>query len=332
MNEIIKKWIESNYANFIKKNNGILKFDNEEIRLTKDDLDHIVDWLSSDSAERHRKRLEKLSVPDAYKLAQVWLTKMNAKFEKNNEVDQDKEGVEIIHSFKNGFKVVKINSKYSYSREGSKMGHCVGGYYGKDCTIFSLRDSDNEPHCTIEYDSEEKVVKQVKGKGNNKVADRYTSYIIEFINTIPFNKVYDADKFNVIDLGSYLLDLSKPIPTKLVVDKSFSLENLKLDIIFDELVVNGDFKIKCIRTMKQIAKKITVNGDLLIEQSFGTLRLADQLEVLGDVELVDSNQMKILAKDLRIIGNVWLEDMEQFIQEINCDGEIEINDCPLLEN
>lgn len=38
------------------------------------------------------------------------------------------------------------------------MSHCVASYYGRNAKIYSLRDSKNKPHCTIEDGQ------QVKGK------------------------------------------------------------------------------------------------------------------------------------------------------------------------
>lgn len=332
MDELIAKWLESNYKNFQNKFKGTLTTENGDIvTIGTNEINHITDWLKSDDAERHRKRIERLSVPDAYRLSNIWTNKLNRSFERNQEVEQDLDGIEVMHEFSNGFKMVKINSQYSYQREGSKMGHCVATYYSKPQTIFSLRDADNEPHCTIEYDHKRKIIQQVKGKGNKEVIETYHSFIISFLNTIPFEKLRDSHNFNVLAIGNYLLDLNAPIPKKLVINKNACFENIKLDITFDELIVNGDFKINSIRGQNQLAKKITVNGDLLIEKAFGILRLTDELEVLGDVELVDSNQMKILSKESRIIGNVLVEDCEQFIQDIKCDGIAEYENCPKVK-
>ncbi|WP_353889043.1 PcfJ domain-containing protein [uncultured Flavobacterium sp.] len=56
--------------------------------------------------------------------------------------------------------MVTLKSESSYIREGKLMSHCVGSYYGRDKIIYSLRDSKNNPHCTIEHGQ------QIKGKGN----------------------------------------------------------------------------------------------------------------------------------------------------------------------
>ena len=61
------------------------------------------------------------------------------------------------------------------------MRHCVQSYYGKDVEVYSLRDKDNVPHCTMEKD------RQVKGRGNGDIAPKYVDYIVKFLQSTGMN-------------------------------------------------------------------------------------------------------------------------------------------------
>jgi hypothetical protein len=253
MHNIIDKWLKSNYVNFQNKTNGFIHQTNgESIKIGANEVNHIVDWLRSPDATRHRQNLTRLSVPDAYRLAHAWTYKLNRSFERNQDVAKDIDGISILHEFPNGF---KINSQYSYQREGAKMGHCVSSYHNKPNSIFSLRDANNDPHCTIEYDPVEQVVYQIKGKGNGRVSELYQPLIISFLNSINCNKIYDTNNLKALNLGTYLLDITQPIPDTITINKTVLFEKIKLDFIFNELVINGDFKIHSIRGQKKTSKK-----------------------------------------------------------------------------
>ena len=65
---------------------------------------------------------------------------------------------DIALDFKDGFKFVLLKSESAYAREGKIMSHCAASYFGRNSKIYSLRDENNNPHCTIEEDN------QIKGK------------------------------------------------------------------------------------------------------------------------------------------------------------------------
>lgn len=99
------------------------------------------------------------------------------------------EGVNIIKSYSDGFSWRSVVDKEALVREGQLMGHCVGNtsYHatvirGK-LEIVSLRDADNLPHVTIEIGRSGNTIHQIKGKANGSVANRYLSYIEDFLKT-----------------------------------------------------------------------------------------------------------------------------------------------------
>lgn len=80
---------------------------------------------------------------------------------------------------------VSLISENALVEDGAVMGHCVGGYWpqvkGGTAVIYSLRDSQMQPHCTIEYSSKYRFIEQIKGKGNKGTAVKYWEAIKRFL-------------------------------------------------------------------------------------------------------------------------------------------------------
>ena len=72
LTESIENWMEKVYENYLKKGNSI----------TQQELDHIVDWMKSPSAEKFQNRLYRISVPAALEHANKWTEKLNKKANK----------------------------------------------------------------------------------------------------------------------------------------------------------------------------------------------------------------------------------------------------------
>jgi len=158
-NEEVIFWVEHNLKNYIEKNEAKIS-----------EVEHIIDFLVSDKAP---KRMKKLSYKQAKIDAENWGKKLQEEAKKIKESGGD---TELIHDFKNGFKIVKLIGENAYKREGKLMGHCVASYFGKNDEIFSLRDKNNNPHCTMSKSSQ-----QIKGKGNGEIHPKYINYVVKFL-------------------------------------------------------------------------------------------------------------------------------------------------------
>ena len=95
----------------------------------------------------------------------------------------EEEGIDYktVLDFEDGFRFVKLLSEKAYTREGNLMRHCVASYYNRNVEIYSLRDSFNKPHCTVEKN------KQIKGKGNGDISPKYIHYVVEFLEFMGMN-------------------------------------------------------------------------------------------------------------------------------------------------
>ena len=154
-----------NYINEFQEGNVIwLKFIKNQLKKHLDshnedqtEIEHILDYLYSNPTVDISKIW--------YKTIAEKANKWNKKLQENVDMSDEVVGVDynIVLDFWDWFKIVKLLSKKAYQREGKLMSHCVGSYYGKNKDIYSLRDSRNNPHCTMEKDN------QIKGKGNGSI-------------------------------------------------------------------------------------------------------------------------------------------------------------------
>lgn len=158
--------------------------------LTDAEAEHIIDWLDSEDAP---KKVAKMSVPQALEGSQKWQEKLN----EQKAAKSDLKFIELAYQPSDKkFKVVQLVGEEAFKREGNLMKHCVGSYFGKkDCKIYSLRDSKNQPHCTIELgwseyphdkpiEEREKYIRQIKGKTNGNVKPEYIPSVIEFLQSL----------------------------------------------------------------------------------------------------------------------------------------------------
>lgn len=186
--EEVKYWISHNLANYLQDNN-------EDVS----EIEHIIDYLNSDKAP---KRLKKMSYQEAKNAAEQWLNSLAKKGRGLIDLPGD---VEVTIDFKDGFKLVKLISKKSYDREGTLMAHCVSSYYDKeDNAIYSLRDSNNKPHCTLSVVNRkgDQGIEQIKGKGNGHIDPKYIQYILEALKFFGLS-VRDTEMYN---LGYIMVD------------------------------------------------------------------------------------------------------------------------------
>ena len=315
MQEQVKKWIDSNYKNYLKKNTP----------LEQSVYDHILDWMNSPEATSYLPRLDRVSVPAAIELANKWTIFINKRNEKELKKQVDLSGVETVYSFSNGYSVVKLKSNDSFKREGVLMGHCVGSYCDKDdVEIYSLRDSDNNPHCTIEFEPRTKHISQIKGKANLEVVEKYHRYVAEFLNQFNFESAYSYDLKNIASIyfGNYIF-LNNEIPKDLVIKKNLNVDKVNFIHTFDKLEVQGDAVLSFNRRCKKIASELVIHGDLILEEFHGLLKIADKLVVKGSIEVTNCEALKLIATEIQCDKGICIVDCDNFAQKIKA-VEIEV--------
>jgi len=251
--------------------------------------------------------------------------------------EQSGEDTETILSCNDGFKWVRLISENSYKREGALMRHCVSSYYGKDKTIYSLRDEFNNPHCTIEKDI------QIKGKGNGDISPKYIHKVVDFLewtgmevrdremNNLGYKKCVYSEYLK--DNSSLFRDIYIPMGVKMELKKGYIfIDNKdtliaykgKCKIIFDGnlrltdctkshdfsrlLVITGDLCMYRSKTSHNFSGLTTVGGrlNLRLAKAFHNLSslvtVGDDLDLYGSMEAHDFSSLITVEGSLNI-GN-----------------------------
>jgi len=218
----VKEWINTTLNAYLKKN--------EE---NQSEIEHILDFLTSDRAP---KRLRRMSYVQAKEGSAKWLKSLIKKGNNITEVEGKDITVEI--DFKDGFKLVKLVSSDSFKREGNLMGHCVASYFGKEGEVYSLRDSRNQPHCTIEVQGGRNDINQVKGKGNGSIHPAYVEYIMKSLEHFGMN-IRESELRN---LGYEDLEEVTPGLTKFLKDNFMGIKTKSFDGIGELFYANSKLK------------------------------------------------------------------------------------------
>ena len=224
--DFAKGWIERRLDNEIKNNKKLP--DEDTIRNIRDCL------ASLDEKSETIQKLYKISFKDMNTIQENWHKALAKKAEKLKEFGGKPFEYEPILKCDKGFQWVRLDTPESKDYEGNAMGHCVGsGIYDSNKTIiFSLRDKDNIPHITVEFDKENNYIEQIQGKGNTRPNEKYYDDIL---------KLYE-------ETGATNYD-------KLVGNQSYAVLNGKVligddailscpeDTIFDSVYLSRDSKI-----------------------------------------------------------------------------------------
>jgi ankyrin repeat protein len=142
----------------------------------EDNVQLILNFFRSDQRPRN---LLAVTYQDALKMALQW-----DKIEKKRIRDaSDEHGVKEIAAF-DGIRWVQVLSDAALDREGEEMHNCISAkdHSGSLAPIYSLRDSRNKPHCSIEILRDK--INQVKGYNNDVVEPQYHEACRKFLNNV----------------------------------------------------------------------------------------------------------------------------------------------------
>lgn len=150
-----------------------------------DEIGHTVDYFATLEPNDLRK-IYKEPYRVIKQKVQEWDRELAASATDSGKEDVEKKKLALGKDYKvvkqvGGMKWVKLLTPESKDVEGEFMGHCVGGagYENKD--IYSLWDSKNRSHVTIEADDNKKTIQQIKGKQNREPNEKYITASIDFV-------------------------------------------------------------------------------------------------------------------------------------------------------
>lgn len=203
-------------------------------------LNHIIDYLNAVPSEieyyekldhkelkiqelrrieKENSKILKYSMLEIYTLADNWVNRVNLRA--SDEEDYD--GIRNVFDAGNGFYFVHLKSEKATEREGKLMDHCVASHDEFENQIYSLRDSNNMPHVTIEVS--EGTVTEIKGRSNHSVKDEYIPMVRSFLSeylSVDFKKDIVGDLSNI---NYYQLEIRIMSPIGVITFDKILVEN-----------------------------------------------------------------------------------------------------------
>lgn len=190
-------------------------------------IGEVADWINMWVQENPNSRIP-FSWEVASQEAERWHKELSRMTAQDNP-DDEAEGTDVVYEHDDGFYWVMISSPTCLSREGSRMGHCVGSYSAQVTSgrtrIFSLRNPQNHPAVTIEVNNpyegyqfvnpsakqtdlfaggnDEGTVSQIKGKQNRAPVQKYVPHVIEFLRAFGFEKFDSDGRHDLKEMGYY---------------------------------------------------------------------------------------------------------------------------------
>lgn len=313
-----------------------------------DEVIMVVDWIAALDRLDPRLAAKRGRIPyeHARSHALRWHAALAARPDgaRDGVATDDPAGHETALDLGGGWRWVRLASDLALDYEGRRMRHCVGdGAYDRFRTdIYSLRDPDNEPHCTLEYDVQRRRVQQARGRANGDVPDKYldgVEALLRFLGPRRMNS--RLTEFAVTEDGD-ILRLSKShawpdgtrilshlvlsnrddvtrLPTGLHVNGSLIVANCGLAALPDGLTVCQALAGLSLSPVEALPEGLTVRVLNLEDSHVKSLapgtRVLKELSLLnspvcelpsgvsvGRLLILDGGQIPVLPRDLVVNG------------------------------
>lgn len=147
---------------------------------TRDAMLHMVDYFNT-LDDRDLSKIEKVPYAEVTRQVRVWddnRSKTTGK-KKDNPLQEGTDFKYLGKTYKSAkgeqLRAIQLLTQPAFKFEGEVMQHCVkdGGYKPTTHRIFSLYDSNNMPHVTLEVGLKKNEIKQIKGKNNREPNENY---------------------------------------------------------------------------------------------------------------------------------------------------------------
>lgn len=309
--DAVKKWITTTLKKYLlNKHDDVksyrpkptdpkwLQDDDEPLTVVispsfKQDIEHALGYLTV------AKKPEFVTVQEAIELGEKLLEKQR----KEASDDESSKDVKVLHEWDNGYRMLSLLTQQALAREGKIMGHCVGSeqqnYISRvragTMEVWSLRDAKNQPHATIEYQTKEKSIKQIKGKGNTGVVAKYVPYLKKFFD-LPKIKTrvtnFDTDDLlmcGILEQDGVWYDLLN-LPENFTVDGDLDLSNKSITELPKGLTVTKTLYLQD-TDIEELPEGLTVGRNLMGSERL--TRLPANLTVGVDLDITGSNVSKL---------------------------------------
>ncbi len=157
----------------------------------------LSDWRNANP----NVNLSHINIFQAQELVREWHQSIkngnkNLQYQQNNPVYIFKSPDYQKNLFSNGWTIQQIKTQNDLIVQGNKMDHCVSDYFqavdSGESRIFSLRDQKNQPHITIQTDSDITDFNQIFGKSNSEPKKQYMYLVVEWIKSLGITPIGNA--------------------------------------------------------------------------------------------------------------------------------------------
>ena len=291
---------------------GYLKGENQELDKVTDNviniLSHyftkVLDYVNSPLHD-NKPNINRLTLNDALEKSNAW----HKEIEQNQGKQIEDEDGELIMEFPDGFYWIDLQTKRS-EQEGESMGHC--GNTNEGTTIISLR-RNRYPYVTVAYDENNKIITQIKGRGNKKPVERYHKYVVDLIIELEvekFKSEYDrSSDLLPEDLSGDLYEkLEEANPSYIENSKGYTIEQMR-EMYYDDIM----WDIQEYAYMYPSTFYDNIDDEKFMQSVIDSEKEGFELDYMGDVELV------------RYIKNIIPDDKYQdyLIDKIDNDDDLD---------
>jgi hypothetical protein len=330
------------------------------------EIRHIIDWLASslvdgddwlkrvDAKDRPLKLMKMHSIDQLKAEADKAFAKKMQKVVTKITLPGD----ETLHmELADGFSVVRMLTSEALDRESNAMQHCVGlgayDHYLRENRrgLFSLRDSSNRPHATIELDMVNKQICQLSGKQNRLPIAKYLQLLAPFIAAEAINSTDTISMGFVISKGAIVHHASDipdgaefggtlslrgydgdkgdiRIPHGIKVDGDLVLTGEFADILTMPAAVSGDVHVRGMN-IPDLSPDFVFGGGLYCSGSW-VGNLPDNLHIRGNLVLAQCRKV-VLPRGLVIDGDLDLTqaDVHEIPDDIVIKGSLMVGNTAL---
>jgi Leucine-rich repeat (LRR) protein len=296
----------------------------------------VVDWMAALEEVRPDlvRKLPRVTFDQALEASRRWHAALARRAERaRRKVTDDPNGLELVLDCGSGLRWVKLLTPAAKHYEGACMGHCVGTEGYEDTEIWSLRDSRNQPHCTVQ--TEDKWIVQLSGRANAQPSKRYWPAIEAFVAWFEPERFDDAvcvDRFFAEGKlwpspDAFFEDVTA-LPR--IVRGDVHLTGATVTRLPDGLHVEGNLFLSG-ASITRLPPGLCVDGSLYLRYIPITC-LPERLHVSGSLDLLGT-RITELPNAMRVGGTLDLTNtlISQLPEGLHVEGSLFLGGTPITQ-
>lgn len=305
-------------------------------------LDHVADWIYAaeqqqapwlahcDERGRPYKLLKIGSVDQAVREADKAMNRGISQ----SAITLGAEDFRTVKQFADGARVDHLLTKKALDAESTAMRHCIGqGAYDHKLaagthSYFSLRSASGNPCVTMEVRHADNMLIQCQGRGNQPAAEKYRSYLLDFVRDRGFDLENPSDTGLIKNRGRYY-DIHN-LPENYSHDGDLDLAGSVLTKLPDGLHVTGRLNIAH-SPISALPARLRVEGNLYANHTNISTIPAD-MRIDGSIDLT-ATEIRSVPPGWQPNGSLKLSTtpLTRLPEYFTIPGNLDLIDTPIAE-